>query len=142
MVARRTFLGAKCGFDRHDVDRDGALSGVDRQHEAAAGDAAVDLDHQPSGARIVSVRIGRDRLRQRDVDFADMIARNRLGLLVGELAGVDGLFNRDDAGAAFPRAEADQDLVALRQWLVVQPENPGANPPCVARGGAGMRDTT
>src|SRR6185312_12589265 len=59
---------------------------------------------------------------------------------VGEFTGVDRLFDGDDAGAAFPRAEPDQDLVALRQRLVVQPENPGANSPRVARRGAGMRD--
>ena len=81
------------------------MSGVDRQHEAAAGNTAVDLDHQPSGARIVGIRIGRDRLRQRDVDFADMIARNRLGLGAGELAGIDRLFDRDHAGAAFAGAK-------------------------------------
>ena len=69
-----------------------------------------------------------------------MIARNRLGLLVGEFAGIDGLFDCDHAGAAFPRAEADQDLIALRQRLVVQPENPRPDPPRIARGRAHMGD--
>src|SRR5262245_20477559 len=69
-----------------------------------------------------------------------MIARDRLRLGVGEFAGVDRLFDRDDAGAALAGAEADQDLIALRQRLVVQPEDPGANSPRVARRGAGMRD--
>ena len=55
------------------------------------------------------IGIGRDRLRQRDVDFADVIARDRLGLGVREFAGIDGLLDRDHAGAAFPRAEPDQD---------------------------------
>ena len=132
-IARRALVGAQRGFHRHDIDRNGALSGIDRQHEAAAGDAAVDLDHQPSGARIFVIGIGRDRLRQRDVDFADMIARDRLGLRVGEFAGIDGLLDRDHGGAGFPRAEADQDLIALRQRLVVQPENARANSARIAR---------
>ena len=55
-VARRALVGPQRGFDRHDVDGNGALPGVDRQHQAAAGDAAVDLDHQPPGARIVGSR--------------------------------------------------------------------------------------
>ena len=100
-VARRALVGAQRGFHRHDIDRDGALSGIDRQHQPAAGDAAIDLDHQPSGARIVGVGIGRDRLRQRDVDLADMVARDRLGLRVGEFAGIDRLLDGDHGGAAF-----------------------------------------
>ena len=59
-IARRALVGAQRRFHRHDIDRHGTLSGIDRQHEAAAGDAAVDLDHQPPGARIV-----RDRYRPR-----------------------------------------------------------------------------
>ena len=139
-VTRRALLGTQRAFDRDDVDGNGALSGVDRQHQAAAGDAAVDLDHQSSGARIVGIGIGRDRLRQRNVDFAHVIARDRLGLGVGEFAGIDRLLDCNHAGAAFPCAEADQDLIALRQRLVVQPENPGADPSCVARCCAGMRN--
>ena len=140
-VARRALVGAQRGFHRHDVDRDGALSGVDRQHEAAAGDAAVDLDHQPSGARIVLIGIGRDRLRQRDVDLADMVARDRLGLLVGEFAGIDRLLDRDHVGAGLARAEADQDLSRpSTSGLSCSQKIARANPARVARRGAGMGD--
>src|SRR5207244_975831 len=117
-----------------------ALPGIDRQHETAAGDAAVDLDHQTAGARIVAVRIGGDRLRQRDVDLADMIARDRLGFLVRQRAGVDRLFDRDYIGAGLAGAQPNQDGIAPGERLVVQPENAGANAAGVARAGRRMRD--
>ena len=139
-IARRAFVGAQRGFHRHDIDGNGALSGIDRQHQAAAGDAAVDLDHQPSGARIVGIGIGGQRLRQRDIDLADMVARDRLGLHAREFAGIDGLLDRDHGGAGFPGAEPDQDRGARRQRLVVQPENPRAKPAGVARAAADMGD--
>ena len=78
-IARRALVGAQRGFHRHDIDGNGALPGIDRQHQAAAGNAAIDLDHQPPGARIVDIGIGRQRLRQRNVDLADMIACDRFG---------------------------------------------------------------
>ena len=108
-IARRAFVGTQRGFHRHDIDGNGALTGIDRQHQAAAGNAAVDLDHQAPGARIVGVGIGGDRLRQRNVDLADMIARDRLGLDAGEFAGIDRLLDRDHGGAGFPCAEPDQN---------------------------------
>ena len=127
-------------FDRHDVDRDSALTGIDRQYEAATGDPAVDFDHEASGARIFRVGIGRDRLRQRDIDLADMVARDRLRLLVGERAGIDRLLDRHHGRAGLARAETDQDLLALRQWLVVQPEDPRADAAGIARALPGMAD--
>ena len=132
-IARRTLVGPQRGFHRYDIDGNGALPGIDRQHQAAAGDAAVDLDDEAPGARIVGVGIGGDRLRQRDVDLADMIARDRLGLDAREFAGIDRLLDRDHGGAGFPRAEPDQNGGARHQRLVVQPEDPRANPPRVAR---------
>src|ERR1700754_4253649 len=39
-IARRALVGTQCGFHRHDIDRHGALPGIDREHETAAGDAA------------------------------------------------------------------------------------------------------
>src|ERR1035437_9608199 len=73
----------------------------------AAGNAAIDLDHQASGAGIVGVGIGGKRMRQRNVDLADMIARDRFGLHARELAGIDGLLDWDDGGAGFPCAGPD-----------------------------------
>src|SRR4051794_26543122 len=69
-----------------------------------------------------------------------MIARNRLGLLVGKFAGIARLLDRDHAGPALAGAQTDQDLIALRQWLVVQPENPGADSPRIAWGRSDMRN--
>ena len=107
-IACRAFVGAQRGFHRHDIDGNGALPGIDRQHQAAAGNAAIDFDHQASGARIVGIGIGGERMRQRDVDLADMIARDRFRLHARQFAGIDGLLDRDHGGAGFPRAEAHQ----------------------------------
>jgi hypothetical protein len=94
------------------------LSRIHRQHEAAARDATLDLDDQPPGPGIIGIGVGGDRLRQRDIDFADMVAGDRLGLDACQFTGVDGLLDRDDAGAALARAEPNQDLLAFAKRLV------------------------
>ena len=139
-VARRALLGPQRRFHRHDIDRHAALAGIDAQHQPAAGNAAVDLDHQPPGARVVGIGVGRNRLRQRDVDLADMVAPDRRGADAGEFARIDGILDRNHGGAAFHRAEPHQDLVARRQRRIVQPEDARLQPPRVARRGADMRD--
>ena len=75
-ITRRALVRAQRGFNRHDIDRNGALSGIHRQHQAAAGNAAIDLDHQATGAWIIGVGIGGNRMRQRDVDLAHVIPRD------------------------------------------------------------------
>ncbi|KAH2775488.1 hypothetical protein KXW38_001952, partial [Aspergillus fumigatus] len=93
-----------------------------------------------AGARIVAVRIGGDRLRQREVDLADMIAGDRLVLFIRKRAWIDRLFDRDHIGAALASAEPHQNGIALVERLVVQPENSRADAAGVARSGSRMRD--
>src|SRR6185437_412795 len=82
----------------------------------------------------------RDRLRQRDIDFSDMIARNRLVLAARQFTGIDRLLDIDHDRARFAVGEPDQDLVALGQRLVMQPENTRPQPARVARALADMGD--
>jgi len=139
-VTRRAFVVAKVRFHRHDIDRNGALAGIDREHQTAAGNAAIDLDHQPSGARIVGIGIGRQRLAQRNIDLADVIARDRLGLDAREFTGINGFFDRDHGRTGFPRAKPHQDRSARHQRLVVQPEDTRMKPSRVARRASDMGD--
>ena len=118
-ITRRALVGAQCGFHRHDIDGNGALPGIDRQHQPASGNAAIDLDHQPAGARVIAIGISGHGLRQRNIDLADMIARNRCGLDARQFAGIDRLVDGDHDGAGLPRAEPDQDRGACCQWFVV-----------------------
>ena len=74
------------------------------------------------------------------VDFADMITRDRLCLHARERAGIDRFLDRDHGGAGFAGAEPKQDRGARHQRLVVQPENPRADSPCIARAISDMGD--
>lgn len=71
-IARGTLVRSQRRFHRHDVDRHCALAGIDRQHQAAAGDASGHFDHEAAGARVLGVGIGGNRIRKRNVDLADM----------------------------------------------------------------------
>ena len=137
-IACRTLVRTQRGFRRHDIDRHRALPGVDRQHQPAACNAAGNLDHQTPSAGIVAVGIGGDRLRQRDVDLADMVLRDRLVLDARQFSGINRLLDSDHRGAALPGAEPDQDLFAVGERLVVQPENARAQPAGVAWTRAGV----
>ncbi len=139
-IARRAFVGAQRGFHRHDIDGNGALPGIDRQYQATAGNAAVNLDHQASGTRIVGIGIGGQWMRQRNVDLAHVVPRDRLGFHARQFAGIDGLLDCDHGGAGFPRAEPDQDRGTCCQCLVVQPENARANSSRIARAGSDVGD--
>ena len=88
---------------------------------------------KPPGARIVEIGIGRDRVRQRDVDLADMVASDRLRRDAFQFAGIDRLLDGDDIGTGFAGADPDQDRIARLQRLVMQPEDPRMQPP-VSRG--------
>ena len=115
-VARRTLVRPQRRFHGHDIGRN-APAAVDRQHQATAGNAAVDLDHQPSGARIVGIGIGGDRLRQRDLDLADMVARDRGVLRIRQRAGIDRFLDRNHLRAGLAGAEPDQNLLARSSGL-------------------------
>src|SRR3984957_5329097 len=139
-IARRAFVVAQRGFHRNDIDGYGALPGVDGEHQPATGNAAIDLDHRPSRARIVAIGLGGERLRQRNIDLADMVARDRFGPDACEFAGIDRLLDRDHNGAGLARTEPDHDGGARQQRLVVQPENAGADPAGIAGAIADMGD--
>src|ERR1700739_4099438 len=62
-----------------------------------------------------------------------MVLCDRSALVAGEIAGIDGFLDRHHAGARLAGAEPDQDLVALRQGPLVQPENARAQTSRVAR---------
>src|ERR1700758_2692789 len=69
-----------------------------------------------------------------------MVTRDRLVLAARELDGIDGLLDIDHDRAGLAVGEPDQDLVAFRQRLVMQPENARAQPAGVARAFADMGD--
>src|SRR4051794_285642 len=79
-------------------------------------------------------------MRQRNVDLANVIARDRSGFHARELAGIDGLLDGNYASAGFPGAKADQNRSARYQRLVVQPEDTRANPARIARASSDMGD--
>jgi hypothetical protein len=101
---------------------------IERQDEAAAGNAALDVEHDAAGPRIHRIGIDRERAGQREIDLADMILRDRVGLGRRQLAGIDRLLDRHDGAArlrgADPHIEAGADL----ERRLVQPEHPGPQP--------------
>ena len=82
-ITRRALVGTQRRFHRHDIHRNGALPGIDRKHEAAAGDAAVDLDHQPPTDSELTI----DTSARSIPDAADEIERMlaETGILFDEL---------------------------------------------------------
>jgi len=50
---------------------------VQSENEATTRDPSVELEHDASGIGIDGVGVGGERLRQLDLDLADMVARNR-----------------------------------------------------------------
>ncbi len=60
--------------------------------------------------------------------------------MLRQFAGIDRLLDRDHGGARLARAEPDQDLLALGERLVMQPEDAGAQAAGVARASPDMGD--
>src|SRR5579872_864532 len=75
-----------------------------------------------------------------EMSTADMVARDLLGLDARQFAGIDGLLDRNDVGAALFGAEPHQDLIAFGERLLVKPEDARAKPPRITRARAGMGD--
>jgi hypothetical protein len=98
---------------------------VDSENQAAPGNSAAKIEHQPSGPRIDRVKIGGDRLRQGYLDFADVIARDGLDCGRHQRARIDGVVDRNNGAAAFGHADANADRRADRERLFMQPEHPG-----------------
>ena len=102
--------------------------GAKRQNEPAAGDTAVDIQHQTAGSRIFDIKIGADRMRQFDFDLTDMIARKLARRRFRKFAGVDHVFYGSNFAALLGHADAHAKRLAGAKRLVMEPEDPGAQP--------------
>jgi hypothetical protein len=99
----------------------------DRQHEAAARDPAVNWSTmRPMPARQMS--IGRERLRELELDLADVVLADDLGTIGSEQPGIDRVRDRRHRAARRGRPDAGDDLAADRERSRVQPEYPCAQP--------------
>ena len=72
---------------------------------------------------------------QHQIDFAHMIAGDRLPRSCREVTGIDGLLDAVHDRTNLSRADPHHDGRARRQWLVMQPEQPGPKAPDAGRGG-------
>ena len=104
--------------------RNGFGLAIKGEHQSAARDVPAEIKHDTPRARIDLVQIGRNRVGQRDLHFANMILGDGVALRCRLVARIERIRDRRDRTAGFRSSNPHCDICACGEGRIVQPEYP------------------